>query len=147
MWFLWSGMAQPLPVNKTLFSQDRRALPSPSNRNQRDNSLEVTFGPSSAKRSKFCVVNCENWANCEYLSTRSDLHKQAIVQEFMLTRYFVDHKGRVNESIQNSLLQLMVNSFKSLAGSIWGRTDHCGWNTGISGTPAKSLFEKRLKEY
>ena len=49
-------MAEPLPIGKALFSQDRRALPSPSNRNQRDNiSLEVPFGPSSAKGTKFCI--------------------------------------------------------------------------------------------
>lgn len=32
----------------------------------------------------------------------------------------------------------MVNSFKSLAGCIWGRADQCGWNTGIWETSVKS---------
>lgn len=72
------------------------------------------------------AVDCENWANCEYLSTGNDLQKQAIVQEFMLTVCFVDHKGRVSESIQKAFLQLMVNSFESLTGCIWGRADQRG---------------------
>lgn len=51
-------MAEALPVGKALFSQDRRALPSPSNRNQKDSiSLEVPFGPSLAKSTKFCILS------------------------------------------------------------------------------------------
>lgn len=68
-------------------------------------------------------VSCENWANCDYLSTRNELQKLAIVQEFMLTKGFVDHKGRVSGSIQKEYL--MVNTFKSLSVYICGRADQC----------------------
>lgn len=125
MWFLCSAMAEPQPIGKALFSQDRRALLSPSNRNQRENI--GALWPLISKADKVLLAfSRENWANGEYLSTREDLQKQAIVQEFVLTKCFVDHKGRVSESIQNAFLQLMVNSFKSLAGCIWGRADQRG---------------------
>jgi len=58
----------------------------------------------------------------------------------MLTKCFVDHKGRVSESIQKAFLQVMVNSFTSLTGCIWGRADHCGWNTRISDLCRGSVF-------
>lgn len=81
-----------------------------------------------------------------YLSTRNDLQKQAIVQEFMLTEYFVDHKGRVSKSIQKAFLQLMVNSFKSFTSCIQGRAEQCDQNAEISETSAKSQsFQKEAQ--
>lgn len=74
-----------------------------------------------------------------YLSTRNDLQKQ----EFVLTKRFVDHKGRVSGSIQKAFLHLMVNSFKSLAGCIQGRAEQSDWSAGISEAPAKCSSLKR----
>lgn len=78
-----------------------------------------------------------------YLSTRNDLQKQAIVQEFMLTEYFVDHKGRVSKSIQKAFLQLMVNSFKSFTSCIQGRAEQCDRNADFRDLCKESVFSKR----
>lgn len=56
----------------------------------------------------------------------------------MLTKGFVDHKGRVSGSIQKEYL--MVNTFKSLSVYICGRADQSDWNAGISEISARSYI-------